>query len=273
MKRAKTGLPENWIAMVARCRPEHVERLSELRGSLAILEIFEEVFPSEYARVRASRFTIDSDSGLYSGVSRFFSLVSSRLFPLWDTLEYGEFDLGSIPFVPMFDFQGIEEDPAFYGSALAIAFGLLGNSSYPDDGDGIVDCPIVEHVHALGPASPAAINFEALFEKAARLRTPLRHLPLALEVVDHATPNAFLRGPCECGSCGLIPWSAENVRSLAVEHREARAGLRKLDRLARWLDADREARVPEAVRLWNACAKTNATALRRSHGEPDVAAA
>ena len=270
------ALPPNWIAMVATCRPEHVGKLSETREVIALVEILGEIFPSEFARIRDTRFAIDPESGLPTGVRRLLELVTKRLFPLWDGCEVGEYDLGSIPFVPFFDFAGFEEEPGAYGSGLALAYGLMGYESYGDDsyGYGAVDCPLVDQVRELAPVAANTVSFERLVERAARLRTPLRHLPLAIEIADRASGNPFLHGGCECGSCGRIAWSTENVRALVIDHREARAGLRKLDRLTAWLDVDPGKHVAEAVRFWNACVDPKkATVKRTSEGGMDVAAA
>lgn len=271
MARAKTHLPPNWVDMVARCRPEHLGKLSDTREALAMIEILEELFPAEFARIRNTRFTIDKESGLHVGVQRLFTLVGERYFPLWDGAEVGEYDLGAIPFMPFIDLVGFENEPDCYGSALTVAFGLIG-FSYFDGGDN-TGCALLDTIRALGPAPAQTVSFDVLSERAARLRTPLRHLPLALEIVDHASPNAFLHGSCECGSCTRIPWSAENVRALVVEYREAKAGLRKVERLEKWLDADRETRIAQAVRLWNACADpAKATDSKLAEGDMDVAA-
>jgi len=243
--------------MVARFRASQLDRLEQTATAVMLMSIFEDVFPARFARIAGRRFEIEPASGVCSGLLAFYGALGT-LFPLRDFEVFADAidsGLAGIPFLPSFETAGFDYCPEAYGSSVALALGLLadGDNSYDD-------CEMGDHAVTAAVSRAAPLPFspgicDALEKRAQRLRTPLRHLPLALEVASRSSDNPFLRGDCECGGdCFRVPWSAANVRTLAEDFKAARAGLRKLDRLSAWLDRDTEAHAAQAVRFWNSCA-------------------
>lgn len=247
-------------------RGDACERLTSLARDSRMFAIFRDVFPDDFAAVGIEALRRDGETR--EGVVAFAKLVG-RLFPLH--LEgFAEWGLGGIPFIPFIDHENGWDEPWDLPSAQVL--GLYLGADDPEylramlDALGLTDdemarVPLPSEPGPLVYGLDAALSSEPLV---------LRRLASIALIPARETGLVFFDGACMCGGCGdAVEWSAENIRALESDYREASKLADAIRRLSDWLDSDRPRRVARAVRAWN-----RAVERERSHRDyPEVDAA
>lgn len=215
--------------------------------AVALLQLYQSTFPEEFAASVAERSSVN---GGHSGAEvEFFHLIHERLFPLEMLLDdvLDEERYSFIPVEPL----GIDQwDQPFED------FDLGWQLLFLLTGEGELDVVEVDdETHAqlarlLSTISAGQVDAQVMERLAAQVGGPLEGLLDAIRMIDHNTGTVWLDITYECG-CYDADWSAETLRVLADEYRQARSILNRVDRLLSWLTDDPVQHFQEAIDLWN----------------------
>ncbi len=224
--------------------------------AIHILALYQEFFPLEWQESKTSAFGQSHECPLYSEREvEFFKLVDEQVVPI--CLDW-LFDVGCeerMPFIPLYpaDDWDYYQDHDLSQFSHAIQLGLALNR---DDG-GHTFWWYCQH-RTLSPEIPDPIegklDWELFKEVTAVGDTPLKHLPLAVEITCYGTGNVLLDFHPEYDYTDAL-WNADNLRWLASENQAAQVIHSQVAELSAWLNegglSEQEIKIERAVLLWN----------------------
>lgn len=241
------------IARQLRCSASDAEyRLHALKGSAEIDRVFKRVLPDIHRRAHKS---------IFERRRQFFQAIDDR-FPVdWDYLdeEYGNietdgisyFDLGILP-RSMRPFHSYEYRSRW--EKLPLAYQLADVLFKPDARSSneyderwahlAKTYRLAEGIKPTGTA-PGGLLF-MLFEGH---RSPLKHLPLAVQVLSYNTGCLFFDFDEEDGTEGY-EWSQSSVEYLSEQGKRGKLIEKNTGRLNKWLKASPSSRIEKACRLY-----------------------
>lgn len=273
-----------------RVRTQHLSTMSKVNYN----ELFRELFPAEWKAfieksIRDKGMTLmqvfAGDAAEFVRATNdapplktFCDLMGRYYFPLPDCMvewedytedEEGVYDyaLREIPIMPFFESWEFQED----GHRLAPVFQLLktlGGETYRHMAEiettvhrpsyeqcpGFERCPL-RAVFALACNDIYRVNQNLLDRLCRKEKSPLKHLSLALRMMEKETGNAWFDYDDEMygGQTG-IAWSIANVRGLKEQYQAANKLFDHWKELNDWLCRDMR-RVRDASALWRRAAK------------------
>jgi hypothetical protein len=102
--------------------------------------------------------------------------------------------------------------------------------------------------------SPAgAIDFKKFAELCNAERSPLQHLPLAIEMMHYDTGNEWLDSNY-CMGIPSLPWTVPNILKLSRSYKEAQRAFDNVSQLSRYLDLNPREALKRTLELWNGAA-------------------
>ncbi|MFL6284459.1 MAG: hypothetical protein ACJ74Q_15045 [Pyrinomonadaceae bacterium] len=230
-----------------------LEYLEQLRSCGSILECYRQMFPALWASSTAPTSGWDEKyPGHTPREGEFLKVISRRYFELPDDMgwEADEQHYDTIPVSPMQGDSWCCADYTFeeLRACYYIPLSLFGGSSYWEE------CANRYHLDEEGQRPAAEIDFQKFRELCLAERTPLKYLPLALDLMHYETGNIWL-DLSFCAPQPVIAWTTPNILNLSRLHKEARRAMRRMDELDRYLDQHPTEGVPRAIELWNLSAK------------------
>jgi hypothetical protein len=224
--------------------------------SAPILELYEQLFPLEWATSTKDK-NLEREHHAYSEREmEFFRLVDERLFPLdmdWLYDNVWEERTAVIPaqvWATSLDPWNEPIDEFRLGwQLLLVLVGFHREADIEFDAENRFFAPLAATV-------PGKASWDYLQEACQKAEEPVCHLCLAIDMLDHDTGNVWCDVTADMGFDYPL-WSEEAVRDLADQFAEARELWLKTEHLLDWLEAS-PAHVKEIVQLWNNAVKHSA---------------
>ena len=226
---------------------EGISYLEEFNQKLALLGIYKEIFPIEWASSKTEMMQ-HSHNGVYSDREvEFLELVNQKLFPideLEDFRECGE-RYAEVPVFPL-NSNWLEEWIENLSYAEQFLLSLIG--------EGYSQSEWLEYF-GFEPdvlLSGYSINWKQLEILSQSAREPLSYLYDVVSIIDHSTDCIWIDITYE--SCDSFPWNKEVLLYLAQQWLEAQKYLTKLQSFEIWIQKTVDNR-KKVVELWNKSSK------------------
>jgi hypothetical protein len=228
--------------------------------SRALLALYEELFPCEWAVSRAPLFAPARHCDCYTAREvEFFELVDHHVAPLYlDWLLDGDEERTPyIPVRPLQDYDWVYDETDYADLLTGYQLALALNSEAPE-----VWAAFCELHHYDPPALPAqVVNGPRLCRLTKATRTPARALSTAVNLTTYDTGNPLLDWHPEMGGPDVL-WTSAHLRLLQAWRREAERLQRSVQRFSRWLDGDeKHEKITFCLRLWNLAGVEHDSAL------------
>ena len=230
-----------------------LDYLDQLLSSSNILKVYQQMFPSLYG---ASTATTCGRDAHYTGHSpkegEFLKIISRHYFTLPDDEGWQENEdhYDAIPVTPLQGDSWCCSDVEFDNlhACYYVSLCLFGGMEYWEHA--------VER-YALGEdfAAPAGdIDFDSFAALCRAERSPLQHLPVAIDMMQYNTGNEWLDASF-CSGVPSLPWSVPNILKLSRSYKEAQRAFDKVHELSRYLDLKPQEALKRALELWNGAAR------------------
>ncbi len=241
------------VAKREKCTPEAAKSmLAEFSQANVIIDLYKASMPDEFKRERGSRM----------GIARHFW---KRLgFPIEEyalrhAISQGESVLSlSIPILPMsghlcpncYNFAEIPTD--YQLASLLISLDYI---DYEDEAQEMAAehwKHLAERYHMderMKPAKPIDVG---RFESAvAKLKSPLKFLPLIARAMDYNTGCIFFDFDPNEGWPDDIMWTSQNIQWLRRQYKVAQEIQQQIDSIGKWFETNVAERVGEALALYH----------------------
>ena len=222
--------------------------LSSFREQAQLMYLYRHFFPTAYAGSTAGCGRVDKG---YSPREReFLSLVEEHLFPLdLDWLELWEGEAAGALIPPIVNPSYFEVDFEELSLTVRVLVALLA----VNDAE-----PWTELCAQIGHRAPVPLTADGVskidWERFTNLcnsrHSPLAHVPLALDVIAHATGNFWLDLDENSLGNDRFEWDVSSLDFLASEWRQAQPLIQQYEQSLAWLEAHRSA-LATLIRLWN----------------------
>lgn len=238
---------------------EALEYLAGIVGPVRLLGLYEHFFPEEYTASEAAPFPTGSQ--LYSDKEvEFFNLLKSRYFPLaywFEDLDNDEMEEREelIPVWP--ETTNLEDEwlinfrPGW--QLLFILSGVMRSGELGGVDDELAE--VLERAAAVPELDPALFqHIRRTFEGASG---HLRHVPMALRMIDHSTDCVWLDAYTDSayGPTIVQPWCIEGIEWLRDEYEKCEEITADVDGLLAWIEAGHENRL-HLVELWESAVRS-----------------
>lgn len=226
---------------------EHQQLAQTLRS------LHQAYFPQAYCRSRRALVPNSDANGHTALEQEFFALVDEHLFPLngWALDAARTEHLWTIPILSYCLCWEEDFDQLMQPWQALLVFTDYGREWIEDDGDTEEWYRDINGRSIADIAPPDRIDFKQLRRQCRSSPTPIRHLPHALNWLNHSTGNLWLDLHPEYSD--EFAWSAVNVQRLTRSWQKARSILDRITSLIDWLDKDFEANLDLLITEWNAC--------------------
>ena len=224
--------------------------LQDALESVAVLRLYQTLFPDDYARSEASSQLPDADYNS-EREREFLRLVNQRCFPVdEDLLEaWGEERCQWIPFWPTGPEWMGDADLADAPLAIRTFCAMMCNDELDN-----------ETLERIGPRTPQlkvvdhrrqTLDWKRFRRFCREAGGMLKHVPTAISVVTNDTGNLWIDVTSEAvDAVGPFEWNLETIQALSDEWRAAEKLTARMNRVLDWLEQDPWP-LARIIRLWN----------------------
>lgn len=238
-----------WLRAVARSDvDDSIEYLKRIKDSVEMLEVYQKVFPGQYAASTASLFEPDHQWAEYTAREGEFLRLLDRqnMIPvhLADEWEWLEQRMSGIPVVPIQNHEWCcgDFDAEELGDAMYLGFCTCTNQW-----EGVAERYQIEPTELYFGMD---LDYSIFDQKLSRQPDALKFLPVITDMMNYATGNAFLDAS-HCNCPDFYPWTVKNIRRLAKDYQRTSLVADGLGRLDDLVTADPLALYRRVRDIWN----------------------